>query len=151
MWFVQACELYLWLIFMFCMHVSGFKSYTWTNKLESMCVLHRYLKILRFSHLPSAATPVMDPTATHTTWPDVKPCGSPESSLRELLGWICVVDRSMDVEEENWLVCVESDSVLTDIIAVVPGKFSTVVLSTQKTTEKNKKQSRALNFLVHST
>lgn len=57
----------------------------------------------------------------------------------------------MDVEEENWLVCVESDSVLTDIIAVVPGKFSTLALSTQKTTETNKKQSRALNFLVHNT
>lgn len=75
-------------MFMFSMHVSGFKSYTWINKLESMCVLHRYLKILqkRFSHVPSAATTVMDPTATPITWPDVKPCGSPESSLRELLG-----------------------------------------------------------------
>lgn len=69
-------------MFMFSMHVSGFKSYTWTNKLESMCVLHRYLKI----HVPSADTTVMDPTATPITWPDVKPCGSPESSLRELLG-----------------------------------------------------------------
>lgn len=115
-----------------------------------MCVLRRYLKILRFSHVPSAATPVMDPTATPTIWPDVKPCGSPEDSLT-VLGWICVVDRSMDVEEENWLVCVESDSVLTDIIAVVPRTSSTIVLSTQKITEKNKKQSRALNFLVHST
>lgn len=52
----------------------------------------------------------------------------------------------MDVEEENRLVCMESDSVLTDIIAVVPVKFSTL-LSAQKTTEKNKKEFLIISIL----
>lgn len=89
------------------------------------------------SHVPRAATPAMDPTAIPAIWPDVKPCGSSEGSLTVLLGWSCVVARSMDVDEEDRLVCVESDSVLTDVCTAVSDNCSTVVF-VLKTTEKTR-------------
>ncbi len=103
-------------------------------------------------HVPRAATPAMDPTAIPAIWPDVKPCGSSEGSLTVLLGWSHsrVVVRFMDVDEEDRLVWVESDSVLTDVFTVVSDNGSSVTFVLMKTTEKNKEQPRVLLYILHT-